>query len=469
MRVLAALLLLFSLFCREVTAFELSQVWKFPVNEAMAKTTRAYLSGNVKVEEVYYKSRPYKNKEVWIFGYYCYPADAAEKLPAVLLVHGGGGGASLNSAIALAQRGYAVLTIDLPGNGDRRLASRSGGPDMDVSVLLQTKPSLDHNYLIHAVSATRNGITFLTRRKEVDTHRIGMVGLSWGGVITLLTNGQDDRLKTAVNVFGAGYIPEGCTWQDVFNQKSKTDLEEWYKYIDPKNFLKTQQSPIFFITGTNDHCYYLPTFQKSYAEVRVPKNLLLIPNLRHRFMPDTQKMVWLWLDSQLKQKNSFPAPHLYTIYQRNDDKIIVAVTAESTTSATLYYTVGNPSYWTSKRWEAVKGYYENGVYYFGLAPDLVDPELQFFVNVKDQRGAVASIPVRSILRAKLPEAENAYSVCSPIKRMYMHEPPYQIIGTKGLTEFNVKQVYFSKKNRGYYLFCPWPIAPGLVPASRELP
>jgi hypothetical protein len=299
-----------------------------------------------------------------------------------------------------------------------------------------------------------------------------MAGLSWGGVITLLTNGQDDRLKTAVNVFGAGYIPEGCTWQDIFNQKSKTDLEEWYKYIDPKNFLKTQQSPILFITGTNDHCYYLPTFQKSYSEVRVPKNLLLIPNLRHRFMPDTQNMVWLWLDTQLKQKGRFPTPHLYTIYKRNDGKIIVAVTAESTsnlTGATLYYTGGNPSYWTAKKWKAIKSYDENGVYYFGISPTLVDPELQFFVNVKDSRGAIASLPIRSILRAKLPEEENAYSVCSPIKRMYMHEPPYQIIGQKGLTDFNVKQVYFSKKNRGYYLFCPWPISPGLVPASAELP
>ena len=36
-----------------------------------------------------------------------------------------------------------------------------------------------------------------------------MIGLSWGGVLTILTNGQDERLKAAVNVFGAGYIPEG--------------------------------------------------------------------------------------------------------------------------------------------------------------------------------------------------------------------------------------------------------------------
>ncbi|MDI6731890.1 MAG: alpha/beta fold hydrolase, partial [Candidatus Margulisbacteria bacterium] len=231
----------------------LSDLWDMPADSVQAQTYRTYKSGPINVEEIHYRSRPYKNKPVSIFGYYCYPANNKKKFPAILLVHGGGGGASLGRSLEWAKRGYAVLAIDLPGKGEQRNYSRSTGPNMDVSELLRVKPNIEDNYLIHAVAAARNAITYLTQRKEVDLSRIGMVGLSWGGVVAILTNGQDARLKSAVNVFGAGYIPEGCTWQDWFDSMTSKETTLWNNYIDPKNFLATQHAPILFLTGTNDH------------------------------------------------------------------------------------------------------------------------------------------------------------------------------------------------------------------------
>ncbi|MBU1026187.1 MAG: alpha/beta fold hydrolase, partial [Candidatus Margulisbacteria bacterium] len=222
------------------SALTLSQLWDIPLDQVEYKIARSYQKGTIKVEEVYYQSRSFKGKPVRIFGYFCYPAKAKGKLPTILISHGGGGLAELGNTINWAKYGYAVLSIDLPGHGEKRARSRSTGPDMDVSVLLRTKPDPTYNYLIHSVAAVRNGITFLTQRDMVDTDRIGMVGLSWGGVNAILTNGQDKRLKTAVNVFGAGYIPEGCTWQERFNIMSADELGAWNQYIDPKNFLKTQ-------------------------------------------------------------------------------------------------------------------------------------------------------------------------------------------------------------------------------------
>jgi len=207
---------------------------------------------------------------------------------------------------------------------------------MVVPNLLHTKADLENNYLIHAVSAARNGITFLTSRKQVDPDRIGMVGLSWGGVITLLTNGQDDRLKTAVNIFGAGYITEGCTWQDRFSVMSDAEYGRWDQYIDPKNFLASQHAPMLFITGTNDHCYYLPTFQKSYEEVTVPKKLVLIPNLKHQFYPYMRDIVWNWLDNKLKNTGSFPALTIHPLFMKGPEKIVVSVTARSASPTTKF-------------------------------------------------------------------------------------------------------------------------------------
>ncbi|MFC1637753.1 alpha/beta hydrolase family protein, partial [Candidatus Margulisiibacteriota bacterium] len=357
--------------------------------------------------------------------------------------------------IEWAQRGYAVLTIDLPGRGDQRWGSRSSGPDMDVPILLRTSPDPTYNYLVHAVAAARNGITFLTQRPEVDGRRIGMVGLSWGGVITLLTNGQDKRLKTAVNVFGAGYIPEGCTWQDRFDIMSKEELKRWYTYIDPSNFLKTQHAPILFITGTNDHCYYLPTFQKSFEEVTAEKKLLLIANLRHRFLPYMQRIVWNWLDNKLKGRGRFPKVALLPVFKRGQNKLIVPVAATASsyiTNATLYYTEGEPSRWTKRVWKSLPAYEEEGIYYFAVPTKLIKPEVMFYVNVKDNHGSTVSTPIRSIFKVNVFRGEQTYALSSPIQKINIHEPPLQLLGLKNVPE--MLQIFFSKKNRSYHIIFP---------------
>lgn len=458
MRIIIVLLTLMVLTAAQVSAFpskELKTLWDIPLSHVNSHTAKVYNREGIHVEEVYYQSRSYQGEPVKIFGYFCFPAGARHKLPAILLVHGGGGSAHLGRTLDWARRGYAVLTIDLPGRGDQRWCSRSTGPDMDVPNLLLTKTNLQDNYLVHAVAAARNGITYLTQRKEVDPERIGMVGLSWGGVITLLTNGQDKRLKTAINVFGAGYIPEGCTWQDRFNVKTHEELARWYSYLDPKNFLKTQHASILFITGTNDHCYYLPTFQKSYDEVTVPKKLVLIPNLRHRFLPYMQRIAWNWLDNKLKYGGSFPEAKLLPVFEKGESKLIVPVIANAAsyvTKATLYYTQGEPSRWTKRYWESIDGHFEDGIYYFGIPKSLIRPEMMFYVSVKDNHGSVTSTPIRSIFKVKMFRGEETYAVSSPIQQINIHEPPLQLLGFIKNLEF--PKVFFSKETKSYHLVLP---------------
>lgn len=429
---------------------ELSKLWDVPLDPVGYEVIKADKSGSINIEEIYYPGRDYKGKSVKIFGYFCYP-NSKKPLPAILLSHGGGGTAKLSTSINWAKRGYAVLAIDLPGKGFQRENSRSTGPDMDVPILLRTLPDPSYNYLVHAVAALRNGITFLSCREEVDNQRIGLVGLSWGGVLTLLTNGQDKRLKAAVNVFGAGYIPEGCTWQDRFAAKSQAELADWYRYIDPKNFLKTQHAPILCLTGTNDHCYYLPTFQKSFAEITAPKKLVLIPNLRHQFLPSEQKIVLAWLDNYLKNDLSLPEIILEPLTRNKEGKLIIAirtVASAEITKAFLSYAIGAPSRWTTNKWTSIPGYYEENVWYFGLPTTLVQPDLLFFVTVYDAKGAAVSTPVRSLLKVKI-SAGYSYAMTAPIQKSNIHEPPWQILGlarTPGIGDF-----IYSKQERTYKL------------------
>ncbi len=456
MRVIIVVLFIVSLLTPQALAFpskELQKLWDIPLDPVAYEMIKSYKVDNIQVEEVFYQSREYLGKPVKIFGFYAYPA-GARNIPGIILSHGGGGHADMTSSVTWAKRGYAVLAIDLPGKGYQRAVSRSTGPDMDVPILLRTRPDPKYNYLVHAVAAIRNGITFLTQRSEVDPDRIGMVGLSWGGVLTLLTNGQDKRLKTAVNVFGAGYIPEGCTWQDRFDIKTKQEINEWYSLIDPSLFLKSQNSPILFITGTNDHCYYLPTFQKSFAEVTAPKKMVLIPNLKHKFLPEMQQIVWNWLDNKLKSGGTFPEVNVRPIFKKKDQaKLVVPVIASTDgkiVSSTLYYTKGTPSRWTKRDWQAINGYFENGYWYFGVPMSWVEPDLMFYVSAKDAHGSISSSQVRSIFKVKLHSGENTYAMSSPIQQINIHQPPLQVMGLNRAPE--IIKIFFSKQNQTYHLW-----------------
>jgi len=429
----------------------LDALWSYPTLEVQSMTLNAYEQGGLVIEEVTFSSRKFNGLPTRIFGYFCYPANTKKPLPAILIVHGGGGSASLALSTKWARQNYATLSIDLPGKGFNRRKSRSTGPDMDVPILLKTS-DLYSNYLVHAVAAARNAITYLSRRKEVDPSRIGMIGLSWGGVITLLTNGQENRLKAAVNVFGAGYIPEGCTWQDRFSSLPENAVRAWYDFLDPKNFLPTQGSPILFMTGTNDHCYYLPTFQKSYEEVKAPKNLWLIANSRHRFMPFMENGALAWLNKYLKGKSGFSGFEVDLPYLNEEDRLIIAVKPKDmneTTEVKLYYSAGGPLGWTTRAWSGMApGYkdYEKGVFYFGLPKSKIDPELLYYVTVEDVFGGKTSSLTRSLFKVKKADGQDTFGVTAPLKNVFRHEPPLTLLDGTSAQNAILK---YSQADRSY--------------------
>ena len=70
------------------------------------------------VEDLYCEGEPRNGKPTRVFAYLGRPATNTDrKLPAMLLVHGGGGKAFREWAEHWAQRGYVALAMDLSGNG----------------------------------------------------------------------------------------------------------------------------------------------------------------------------------------------------------------------------------------------------------------------------------------------------------------------------------------------------------------
>ncbi len=100
------------------------------------------------------------------------PLDASANHPAILICHGSDGvdGRGNFHAQALNDAGFVTLEIDMwSARGSKRgAAARPGSP-------------------VETLADAFGALRFLQAQPEVDADRIGIMGFSWGGVVTLLS------------------------------------------------------------------------------------------------------------------------------------------------------------------------------------------------------------------------------------------------------------------------------------------
>jgi dienelactone hydrolase len=187
----------------------------------------------------------------------------------MVLVHGGGGKAFQDWAEHWAQRGYVALAMDLAGNGPNgRLPD--GGPDQSDQVKFRnfTDAEVGDMWSYHAVAAVLRGHSLLRALPDVDSDRIGVTGISWGGYLTCIVAGIDPRFKVAVPVYGCGFLGENSHWTDTSLAAMTPEARaRWLRLFDPSGYLGHVHRPILFVNGTTDFAYPLDSYQKSYRLV----------------------------------------------------------------------------------------------------------------------------------------------------------------------------------------------------------
>ena len=225
------------------------------------------------VQEVYYAGESLGGRPTRVFGYLGRPAETSsagmKRLPAMVLVHGGGGKAFQQWAEHWARRGYVALAMDLAGNGPSgRLPE--GGPDQADPVKFREFEVGEERemWTYHAVAAVIWGHSLLRSLPEVDPDRVGITGISWGGYLTCLVAGVDRRFQVAVPVYGCGFLGDNSVWKDKsLAAMSAVARARWLTLFDPGHYLDRVRCPILFLNGTTDFAYPLDSYQKSYRQV----------------------------------------------------------------------------------------------------------------------------------------------------------------------------------------------------------
>ncbi len=168
-------------------------------------------------ETVQFKSRPH----MAVFGYLLTPKhlNGSAPNPAILCLAGHGrgvddivgieedgsmrseyGGYQNDFALQCVAHGYTVLAIEQFGFGHRRdpIARERGGGNSSCQPSAGAALLLGQTMVGWRVYDAMRAFDYLATRPEIDTSRLGVMGISGGGTTTFFTSAIDTRVKAAV-------------------------------------------------------------------------------------------------------------------------------------------------------------------------------------------------------------------------------------------------------------------------------
>lgn len=222
------------------------------------------------VKSVWIEGENYKGKKTRIFAYYGLPKGVtpAKKCPAMVLVHGGEGSAFADWVRLWNERGYAAIAMDTCGAvpvrdpvTKRRRRHEWSGPE-GWGGFFAAKENPKDQWTYHAVAAIIRSHDFLCSFPEVDRYRVGIIGISWGGYLTCIAAGVDDRYLFAVPVYGCGYFGHASRWKDQLERLGDTG-RRWLELWDASVYLPEAKCLFYWVSGKDDPFFPYDSLKKS--------------------------------------------------------------------------------------------------------------------------------------------------------------------------------------------------------------
>ncbi|MGC8887276.1 MAG: alpha/beta hydrolase family protein [Verrucomicrobiia bacterium] len=338
------------------------------------------------VKALFYKGLDWKGKPSRVFAYVGIPKHQPnEKLPGVVLVHGGGGTAFHEWVALWNNRGYAAIAMDtcgcIPDANGKPQRHQSGGPP-GWGGFDQIDEPIQDQWTYHAVADIILAHSLLRSFADVDPDRIGITGISWGGYLVCIVAGIDDRFKFAVPVYGCGFLGENSVWIEVFKKMGKEKSEKWLSLWDPSKYLPNAKMPFLWVTGSNDFAYPMDSLQKSYRLTKGERFLSVKIKMPHGHGGPGEKPeeIKIFADSILK--NGVPLP---SIYQQGKDWIKFK-SQTKIIKAEFNYTTDANKKWQEREWTTIPAAIESDI----VRAEIPTNTVVYYFNITDERGIVVS-------------------------------------------------------------------------------
>jgi len=191
----------------------------------------------------------------------CFLPEGGQRFPAIIGLHGSGGGHASMSAPAnlLAAQGYAVYVL--------HYFDRTGNTPVDGL------PTIARNFPAW-MKTLWDAVSFVSTQPHVDPSRVGLLGFSLGAYLALSAAAIDSRVKIVVDYFGG------------FPKEMKLFMRRF--------------CPVLILHGEQDatvpvaEAYQL---QQMLEKKEIPYEMKIYPNAGHGFDGET------WRDSGLRTLN----------------------------------------------------------------------------------------------------------------------------------------------------------------------
>lgn len=224
-----------------------------------------------------------------VFAYIGIPkgATADNPVPAVVCVHGGAGMAFDEWVKLWNDKGFAAIAMTMTGDGPikgitpgtaNQYIGKKQHPYAGTGAFCWGDQAFDKD--VKNASMYRNVLNVIRAHNVlrnypgVDKNKIGITGISWGGVTTTTTIGVDNRFIWAAPVYGTGYLDESETYfKNQFKYKDNYSVE-W----DPANFAARSEVPTLYINSDSDVHFSITATSKTCG---VTKNGQM--SVRHNF------------------------------------------------------------------------------------------------------------------------------------------------------------------------------------------
>ncbi len=240
-----------------------------------------------RLKAVYYNALPWKGKPTKVFAWLGMPANRKGKAPGVVLVHGGGGTAFKEWVQKWNDRGFAAISIAVEGQTDRKAPAKPGkrggwkqhawpGPRR-VGIYGDSAEPLKQQWMYHAVADTVLANSLLRSLPEVDAEKVGVAGISWGGVITSTVMGIDARFAFAIPTYGCGHKFDAENQYGRALGKNRSYREVW----DPMVRITKATMPTLWLSWPGDQHFPLDCQAACYRAMPGAYMVALVPGMKH--------------------------------------------------------------------------------------------------------------------------------------------------------------------------------------------